>query len=389
MKHLHEHRGGTVIAAALAGTLCLSVAALAANPSTGSPEPSSGTMAATSPVVVVSGLVNPRGFTWSADGTLVIGLAGNGGDQEGIWAGGPSGIFGGPSASIVRVEGGCPVTVASGLPSGNYRAADWVWGVMDVAFLDGQLYALVGGGGEDLGNPTAPSGVYRVGEDGSTTLVANLSSWLGDVPPKEAAPDYNSDGSLFDMEAGAGVLWISEAVGGRILKVTPDGTIALVADLSEGHRVPTGIALAPDGGAYVGFETAAPWTDGSSLVVHVAEDGTVTEAWTGLTAVTDLVLGPDGLLYAAEMATGNTADEIGIHPGTGRIVRQQGADGLEVVAAGLDFPSYLGFAPDGSLYVGSPAIGADAGEGTIARIMLGEAAASSPVPAASCVAAAP
>jgi hypothetical protein len=279
------------------------------------------------------------------------------------------------------------VTLASDLPSGNYRAADWVWGVMDVAFLDGQLYALVGGGGEDYGNPTVPNGVYRVGEDGSTTLIADLSSWLGDVPPKEFAPDYNSDGSLFDMEAGAGALWISEAVGGRLLKVSPDGTIALVADLSEGHRVPTGIALAPDGGAYVGFETAAPWTDGSSLVVHVAEDGTVSDVWTGLTAVTDVALGPDGALYAAEMATGNTADETGIHPGTGRVVRQDGMDGLDVVASGLDFPAYLGFAPDGSLYVGSPAIGADAGEGTIARIMVGDAATADLPPAADCAAA--
>ena len=343
----------------------------------------------TSPVVLVSGLTNPRGFTWSADGSLYIALAGSGGDTEGVFLGGPSGIFGGLTASIVRITDGCPVTVAGGLPSGSYRAADWVWGAMDIAFLDGQLYALMGGGGEDFGNPATPNGVYRVNDDGSTTLIANLSSWLGDLPPKTLAADYNSDGSLFDMEAGADALWISEAVGGRLLKVTPDGAITLVADLSEGHRVPTGVAMAPDGGAYVGFETAAPWLDGSSLVVHVAADGTVSDAWTGLTAVTDVVLGPDGVLYAAEMATGNTSDEPYIHPGTGRVVRQDGVDGLDVVAAGLDFPTYLGFAPDGTLYVGSPAIGADAGEGTISRVGDAVASDASSRPAPSCSAAAP
>jgi hypothetical protein len=383
-----NRHAATALAAALAGSLCLSAASLAADPSKRPAEPSPDATPATRPVVLVSGLTNPRGFTWSADDTLYIALAGNGGDSEGVFLGGPSGIFGGPTAGIVRVEDGCPVTVAAGLPSGNYRDADWVWGVMDVAFLNGQLYALVGGGGEDFGNPDVPNGVYRIDEDGSTTMVANLSSWLGDLPPKAAAYDYNSDGSLFDMEAGSGALWISEAVGGRLLKVALDGAITLVADLSEGHRVPTGVALAPEGGAYVGFETAAPWTDGTSLVVHVAEDGTVRDVWTGLTAVTDLVLGPDGTLYAAEMATGNTPDETGIHPGTGRVVRQNGADGLDVVASGLDFPAYLGFAPDGSLYVGSPAIGADAGQGTISRIVLPDGQVPSSRPTPSCVAAA-
>jgi len=250
------------------------------------------------------------------------------------------------------------------------------------------LYALLGGGGEDYGNPGSPNGVYRVNGDGSVTMLANLSSWLGDVPSKEFAADYNSDGSLFDMEAGAGALWVSEAVGGRLLKVMPDGAITLIADLSVGHTVPTGVALAPDGGAYVGFETAAPWTDGSSRVVHVAEDGMVSEVWTGLTAVTDIALGPDGALYAAEMATGNTTDGSNIHPGTGRVVRQDGPDGLVVIADGLDFPSYLGFAPDGSLLVGSPAIGANDGEGTITRIAVGDPAGADPGPAPTCAIAA-
>jgi len=123
MKHQVTRQVTTVAAAAFLCTVSLTVAAAAASPSP-APQPAT---------VVVSGLTNPRGFTWSADGTMVIALAGNGGEVEGIWAGGPSGIFGGPTASIVRIEDGCPVTVAPGLPSGDYRAADWVWGAMDVA----------------------------------------------------------------------------------------------------------------------------------------------------------------------------------------------------------------------------------------------------------------
>ena len=291
----------------------------------------------------------------------IIALAGNGGDTEGVFGGGPSGIFGGPTASIVRIEDGCPVTVASGLPSGNYREADWVWGVMDIAFLDGQLYALVGGGGEDFGNPMVPNGVYRVDDDGSTTLVANLSSWLGDFPPKYGRARLQLR-RLALRHGGRGRRAVGQR-GGR--RSSPEG------DARRRHharrrpvRGPSGADRRRAGARWRrlrGVRDGQPrGTDGSSLVVHVAEDGTVSDVWTGLTAVTDVVLGPDGALYAAEMATGNTPDETGIHPGTGRVVRQNGMDGLDVVASGLDFPAYLGFAPDGSLYVGSPAIGADA-----------------------------
>ena len=56
------------------------------------------------------------------------------------------GFYGGPSASIVRIEAGCPVTVADGLPS-YIDGTGGIIGVSDVATLGGQLYATVDGGG--------------------------------------------------------------------------------------------------------------------------------------------------------------------------------------------------------------------------------------------------
>ena len=172
---------------------------------------------------------------------------------------------------------------------------------MDVAFLDGQLYALLGGGGAHIGMPEHPNGVYRVADDGALALVGDLSAWFREHPPEFIPWDYGADGSLSDLEAGDGPLWVTEAVGGRLLSVTPDGEITLIADLSVDHMVPTGIAPAPDGGAYVNHETVVPFPDGAATVIHVAEDGTVTDHWTGLTASTDLAMGPDGALYAAEI----------------------------------------------------------------------------------------
>ena len=73
-------------------------------------------------------------------------------------------------------------------------------------------------------------------------------------------------------------------------------------------------------------------------MVHVAPDGTVTDHWTGLTAVVALAVGPDDALYALEMVTGSIDEDPFILPDTGRIVRQTGPDTLEVVAEGLNFP---------------------------------------------------
>jgi hypothetical protein len=162
------------------------------------------------------------------------------------------------------------------------------------------------------------------------TLVADITSWLPQHPPAFVPPDYGTDGSLFDLEAAGDTLLLSEAVGGQLLRVTPAGEISTVADLSEGHLVPTGIAVNAEGDAFVGFETAAPYGDGASKVVKVTPDGAVSDAWTGLTVVTDVAFGPDGLLYAAEMATGFSEGRCGHAPELGT---DRAPDGARYVGA--------------------------------------------------------
>ncbi|HEX2173838.1 MAG TPA: cupredoxin domain-containing protein, partial [Dehalococcoidia bacterium] len=70
-------------------------------------------------------------------------------------------------------------------------------------------------------------------------------------------------------------------------------------DLSDPHRVPTGVAMDKDGNYYVGTLGVTPYPDGSALVFKVTPDGKTETVWTGLTMVTDLAIGPDGALYTS------------------------------------------------------------------------------------------
>jgi hypothetical protein len=301
--------------------------------------------------VVAAGLTNPRGFTVAPDGTLVVAIAG----REG------------PHAGVARIADGCPVLVADGLPA--YRIVfGAVTGVADVAYLNGQLYALLAGGDTDRGETL--NGLYRLDSAGGAELVADVSAFIREHPVTEKPRDFDTDGQPYAMLAMGDAFWVTEGNSNQVLRVGLDGTVARVADLSRGHPIPTGIAPAPGGGAYVAFFTHAPYTEGSAKVVKVAPDGTVTDVWTGLTLVTALAVGPDGTLYALEMATGHGDDPDAIAPGTGRVVRMTGPDTMELVVTGLMLPVAMDFGRDNALYIAGPTYGADEGQGTILRIDL-------------------
>jgi len=347
--------------------------------------------------IAAGGLTNPRGFLWGEDGTLYVALAGTGGpnlpteDSPVIEV--FDGYFGGPSASVVRIQDGCPVTVADGLPS-YVDGSGGVVGVSDVAVLDGQLYATVDGGGAVHGNPDQPAGLYRINDDGTFEVVADLSAWMRANRVAEPPPgDDDPDGEVWQMlpTADGSAFWVVESNQGQLLQISPTGEISRVADLSAGHPVPTGIAPAPDGGVYVGTLTAFPFLDEAAKVVHVVPDGTVSDHWTGLTAVIALAVGADEELYAIEMVTGSIDEDPFILPDSGRIVRRTGPDALQVVAEGLNFPIGMDFGPDGALYVAFPALGATPGAASIARLDLGgggtEGAATTPIAAPQCRAA--
>ncbi len=318
-----------------------------------------GATAAGGITVVATGLASPRGMAWEDTGALLVAQSGTGDTATST----------GAAASLVRIDGGCPVPVASGLPSSMDPFRD-VMGPEDVAIVDGQVYVLQGATGalEEMDSAT-PNGVYVAEADGSLRLLADLTTWIL-ANPVEFTPDHTNElGEPIRMQAGSQGLWVLEANRGELLWVGIDGQVSRVADLSEHHPVWTALAVAPDGSVLAGTLTPNPHTDDTANVVRISPDGEVSDVWTGLTTVTGLAYGPDGALYALEMATGNTSKS-GMVAGTGRVVRQTGPDSHEVVVSGLEYPIALELGPDDGLYVALPAYGPNAGAGAIIRIDL-------------------
>jgi suppressor of ftsI len=309
--------------------------------------------------VVATGLASPRGMAWDDAGTLLVAQSGTGDTATSI----------GAAASLVRIEGGCPVPVASGLPSTMDPFRD-VMGPEDVAIVDGQVYVLQGATGALAEmDPVTPNGVYVAEADGTFRLLADLTTWILENPVAFTPDHTNELGEPIRMQAGDGGLWVLEANRGELLWVDLEGAVTRVADLSEHHLVWTALAVTPDGSALAGTLTPNPHADYSAKVVRISPDGAVSDVWTGLTTVTGLAYGPDGELYALEMATGNSPRS-GMPAGTGRVVRQTGPESHEVVITGLEYPIDLELGPDGGLYVALPSYGPNADAGAIIRVDL-------------------
>jgi hypothetical protein len=318
--------------------------------------------------LVASGLAYPRGVTWDANGQMYVALAGDGPAPTAADASSGKtpvehafGLFyAGFNGAVVKIDKACGVPVATGLPS-EQQQSGWHQGVASLTFLDGTLYASVDGGGSARGNPINPSGVYMVSMNGGWAAVASLDAWMPAHLVSVVPGDLDPNGEPYSLIADGSSLVLSESNSGQLLRVSPDGTITRIVDLSDPHRVPTGLVMDKDGNYYVGTLGVTPYPDGSALVFKVTPDGKTETVWTGLTMITDLAIGPDGALYALEMSTGNTTEPPFYRRNTGKIVRQTGPASAEDVVTGLDLPISMQFGPDGALYTSFPAIHAEGG----------------------------
>ncbi|HTC75278.1 MAG TPA: ScyD/ScyE family protein [Edaphobacter sp.] len=342
-------------------------------------------------VLYASGLEGPRGLAFGPDGTLYVAEAGLGGKTVGncVQVIPPIGPYtGGLTARISKVDTKQNVTtLTSGLPS-SVGATGAVLGVADVTFLNGDLYAVLAGGGCSHGNAAFPNQILKVNtKTGNWTSVANLSQALLNFPAKYTSPDdYEPDGTWYGMISSQGSLYTVEPNHGQLFSVTPWGKVQEVIDVSasQGHIVPTSLVMT-DGVFYVGNLNLFPIDPQWAKVMTIANNvyvpnplpgfgnlfggfgqWNVVSSKAGFTTIVSMKIGPDGLLYVLELSDFAAK---GPTPGMGKVIRVKRSGDLQEVVTGLSFPTGMTFGPDQRLYVSNLGIVGGAA-GQILRIDL-------------------
>jgi hypothetical protein len=309
-----------------------------------------------SSIVYATGLQNPRGLRFGPDGYLYVAEGGLGGATSTTPADcqqvpSPVGPYsGGFTARISRIDAaGVRTDVVTGLPSSQTSPSlgTLVSGVADVDFIDGTMYALLAGAGCSHGLLNTHNGIIRV-SGGSAEMVADLSTWQMAHPVKNPEPDdFEPDGTWYSMVSVRGSLYAVEPNHGEVVRVTPDGTITRVVDVSalEGHIVPTAITYR--GNFFFGNLSTFPIVPGASKVFKLTPSGNLLERAGGLNTVVGVRFDRRGRMYVLE----NTVGAPGPTPGLGRIVRIDPSGRQTVVLDGLNLPTAMTFGPDGKLYV--------------------------------------
>lgn len=335
--------------------------------------------APTTVTTYASGLSNPRGLHFGPDGHLYVAEGGVGGSQTtigqctqvdartvGPYSGRPDGSW------ISRIDrDGNRTVVTQPFPSSqtNPATGGLTSGAADLAFIDGTMYVLTAGSGCSHGVAHTVNGIAKVGPDGSWRLIADLSAFQMAHPTQVVnPPDFEPDGTWWSMVAVRGALYAVEPNHGEMDKVTTDGAISRVIDLSasQGHVVPTSVAY--HGNFYVAnLGTFDPDQLNTQSIFKITPSGELRVVTTGLSKVLGLVAdGPT--LYVLE--TSRSATSPGPVPFTGRIIRIAPDGRRSVIADGFMFPTGLTLGPDHALYVSNFGFGAPPGAGEIKRVAL-------------------
>ncbi|GAA4971340.1 ScyD/ScyE family protein [Kineococcus glutinatus] len=386
-------RRRTTTAATLLALTCLAPAA-PATATTGEHDPA--------PVVVATGLDNPRQLGWDRDGaSLLVAEAGSGGDT---CAGeGPQRQCAGLTGAVGLVHdpgartGGAPHRVVTGLasiaaPDGSFAvgsdgaAATELPGIYAAAmtYVPPEAFPgvdLPGGFARQLGSVV-------LGGHGYSYPVVDLAAAEARLNPDGAQVESNPYGILvvprtattpthaLVADAAANTVW-RVGIGGDLRpRVSVFATYPTPPDDDTTPEfVPTSLARDADGNVYVGgLGSEQP---GAAQVVKYSAGGRELHRWTGFTGVTGVAVAGDGTLYVSQLfgagAPGGGEDGEPVAPNDDVPGPGPGAPGdvVRVAPSGertsvpVPFPAGLAVDEEGAVYVSawsvSDADGAPAG----------------------------
>ena len=299
----------------------------------------------TGPIVVKSGLNNPRGMNFGPDGSLFVAEAGRAGTRC------TRDVCGGATGAIARLRGDHLERFFEGLVSVGPRGGVDVTGPHDVgvALVSGRVYVVIGDGGI-----RRPRGLAtRLGRElgrlvrvnalapGSLEILAGLSAFEQANNPDRGARRSDPSGVAIDgMQR-----WIADAAGNTLL-LERDGQVSL-GGVFPRTSVPTAVRMGPDGALYVGefARSAKVWrvVPGQQPAIFAR----------GFTRITGLSFGPDGSLFVAEYGPSS-----GGRTPRGAIVRlPPGGGARETIGRGkLRFPGGVAVRSDGVIFASNYSI---------------------------------
>lgn len=318
--------------------------------------------------VFATGFNNPRGLKFGPDGYLYVAEGGIGGSNSSTTCAQvvpPIGPYTGSATGsrISRVDRtGNVSTWVDNLPSSQTAptGGSFVSGVADIAFVDNTLYAVMGGAGCSHGVPSMPNGVLKINHDRSYQMIANLSEYQMTHQVANPEPDdFEPDGTWYSMINVNGSLYAVEPNHGELDKITTDGHISRVSDISasQGHIVPTVLAY-HNGNFYVGNLGLFGDPTSISKVYKITPGGQLSVVATGFKMILGLTFDDLGAMYVLESTTNNLFPT----PGTGDVVRIDRSGSRQVVVSELNLPTGMTFGPDHKLYIsnwgfGMPPVG--------------------------------
>ena len=292
--------------------------------------------------VVMGGLDNPRGLSFGPQGALYVTEAGRGGG-----VGSPSIVqrgttfYYGATGAVSRLWKGEQERVASGLPSLAMANGNRAEGAHDVSFNGaGNAYVTIGlEGHPDLREALGASGagfaqLVRLKPDGEWSSVADLGAYEKTVNPDGLVVDTNP----FAVLAGRGAdVVLTDSGGNSLLSVDHQGNVSTLAVMPQlpasqsnnGHAVPTGFAVGPDGAYYVGILGGLPFRDGAASVYRIVPGEQPTVFAAGFKAIIDVDFDAGGNLYVLQHSSGAT-----LLNGPGSVVRVAPDGSRETVAGG-------------------------------------------------------